>query len=69
MSFEAYLTNIRIKTGKTLEDFRLLAEKKRFIQNGRICVGIRSSQVTEWLKNEFELTHAQAMAVYALVKA
>ncbi len=68
MSFQAYLTNIRIKTGKTLEDFRNLAEKKRFMQNGHISTGIRGSQITDWLKAEFELTHAQAMAIYAMLK-
>jgi hypothetical protein len=30
MSFQAYLDNIKAKTGKTPEDFKKLAEKKDF---------------------------------------
>ena len=68
MSFEAYLTNIRIKTGKTAEDFKRLAEEKGFTQNGHIAAGVKATQITDWLKEEFDLGHGHAMAVYALLK-
>jgi len=68
MSFQAYLTNIRIKTGKSPEDFKQMAEQKGFTQNGRIAPGIKASQITDWLKEEFDLGHGHAMAVYALLK-
>ncbi len=32
MSFQAYLENIKTKTGKTPEDFKKLAEKKGFTE-------------------------------------
>jgi hypothetical protein len=68
MSFKAYLTNIQIKTGKTPEDFKQLAEKKGFTQNGHMAPGIKATQITNWLKEEFDLGHGHAMAVYALLK-
>lgn len=68
MSFQAYLTNIQIKTGKTPEDFKQLAEKKGFTQNGHIAPGIKATQITDWLKNEFDLGHGHAMAIYAMLK-
>ena len=34
MSFQAYLKNIKAKTGKTPEDFKKLAEKKGLLKPG-----------------------------------
>ena len=68
MSFEAYLTNIRIKTGKTADDFKKLAEEKGFTTNGQISPQIKAAQITDWLKEEFDLGHGHAMAIYALLK-
>ena len=34
MSFQAYLDNIKIKTGKSAEDFRKMAEKKGLLSPG-----------------------------------
>jgi len=34
MSFQAYLDNIKAKTGKTHEDFKVLAEKKGLLREG-----------------------------------
>lgn len=68
MSFQAYLTNIQIKTGKTPEDFKQMAEEKGFTQNGHIAPGVKATQITDWLKEEFDLGHGHAMAVYALLK-
>ena len=68
MSFQAYLDNIQEKTGKTPSDFKELAEKKEFTQNGRIKKGVKATQITDWLKKEFALGHGHAMAIYALLK-
>ncbi|MCB0628375.1 MAG: DUF4287 domain-containing protein [Saprospiraceae bacterium] len=68
MSFQAYLDNIQAKTGKTPSDFKELAEKKGFTENGKIKEGVKATQITDWLKQEFELGHGHAMAIYALLK-
>lgn len=41
MSFQAYLDNIKIKTGKSADDFKELAEKKGLLQKGKIKEGIK----------------------------
>lgn len=66
MSFQAYLKNIREKTGKTPADFRKLAEQKKFTKKGELVV--KATEVTDWLKSEFDLGHGHAMAIYALLK-
>ena len=68
MSFQAYLDNIQAKTGKSPSDFKELAEKKGFTENGKIKDGVKATQLTDWLKQEFELGHGHAMAIYALLK-
>lgn len=68
MSFQAYIDNIKAKTGKTPEDFKMLAEEKGFLENGVIPKGIKASQITDWLKEEFGLGHGHAMAIYAVLK-
>ena len=68
MSFQAYLDNIKAKTGKSASDFILLAEKKGFILNGKIKTEVKATQITNWLKEEFSLGHGHAMAIYALLK-
>ena len=67
MSFKAYIDNIETKTGKTPADFRALAETKGFLNGGKIAPGIKASQITDWLKADFELGHGHAMAMYALL--
>lgn len=66
MSFKTYMTNIQEKTGKSPEDFKRMAEEKGFLQNGELTV--KATQITNWLKDEFELGHGHAMAVYASIK-
>ena len=68
MSFQAYLDNIQAKTGKSPSDFKAMAEKKGFTQNGKIKSEVKATQITDWLKEEFELGHGHAMAIYALLK-
>ncbi|NVK83654.1 MAG: DUF4287 domain-containing protein [Cytophagia bacterium] len=68
MSFQAYLDNIQAKTGKSPSDFKELAESKGFTENSKIKSDIKATQITDWLKQEFELGHGHAMAIYALLK-
>ncbi|RYF92967.1 MAG: DUF4287 domain-containing protein, partial [Chitinophagaceae bacterium] len=55
MSFQAYIDNIKEKTGKTPGDFKKLAEKKGFIKNGKLDPARKATEITNWLKDEFEL--------------
>ena len=68
MSFQAYLDNIKAKTGKTPEDFKKIAEKKGFLQKGKIKEGIKAGEIVAWLKDDFSLGHGHAMAIYAVFK-
>ena len=68
MSFQAYIDNIKAKTGKSPEDFKKLAEVKGFLENGQIKQNIKATQITDWLKSDFDLGHDHAMAIYAVLK-
>lgn len=68
MSFQAYIDNIKAKTGKGPEDFKKLAEKKGFLKNGELVKTVKATEITNWLKEEFQLGHGHAMAIYALFK-
>jgi len=63
MSFQAYLDNIKAKTGKTPADFKRLAEKK-----GLLEPGTKAGEIVAWLKGDFGLGHGHAMAIYAVLK-
>jgi len=62
MSFQAYLDNIKAKTGKTPEDFKKLAAKK-----GLLEPGVKAGETVTWLKEDFGLGHGHAMAIYAVL--
>ena len=68
MSFQAYLDNIQAKTGKTPADFKALAQAKGFATADGIAPGVKATQITDWLKAEFDLGHGHAMAIFALLK-
>ena len=63
MTFQAYIDNIKAKTGKTPEDFRKLAEKE-----GLLKPGVKAGAIVAWLKQDFGLGHGHAMAIYATFK-
>ena len=65
MSFQAYIDNIKAKTGKSPEDFKKLAQEKGFLVNGEILKSVKATEITNWLKDEFDLGHGHAMAIYA----
>ena len=66
MSFQAYIDNIKIKTGKSPDDFKKLAVKKGFLKNGQLTA--KAGEIVNWLKTDFELGHGHAMAIYAVFK-
>lgn len=68
MSFQAYLDNIQSKTGKSPEDFKELATGKGFLENGQLKSEVKATQITNWLKEDFDLGHGHAMAIYAYFK-
>jgi hypothetical protein len=68
MSFQAYIDNIKTKTGKTPDDFKKLAEEKGFLKNGIVASSVKAGEIVAWLKNDFELGHGHAMAIYATFK-
>ncbi|HOX57378.1 MAG TPA: DUF4287 domain-containing protein [Candidatus Paceibacterota bacterium] len=68
MSYQAYLTNIRTKTGKSPAEFRALAEKRGFTDGGLLTAGVKAGAIVKWLKKDFHLGHGHAMAIYALLK-
>ena len=63
MSFQAYIDNIKKKTGKTPEDFKKIAEKK-----GLLKPDVKAGEIVKWLKEDFDLGHGHAMAIYAVFK-
>jgi len=68
MSFQAYLNNIKLKTGKTPEDFKSMAEQKGFLQKGVLNKTVKATEIVNWLKTDFELGHGHAMAIFAYFK-
>ncbi len=58
MSFQAYINNIKARTGKTPDDFRILAKKKGFLEPG-----VKAGQIVVWLKEDFRLGQGHAMAI------
>ena len=63
MSFQAYIDNIKIKTGKTPGEFKQLAEQK-----GLLKPGVKAGEIVAWLKEDFGLGRGHAMAIYATFK-
>ena len=68
MSFQAYIDNIKAKTGKTPADFKKMAEERGFFVDGKLSPKVKATEITNWLKEEFELGHGHAMAIFATFK-
>ncbi|MEP7103913.1 MAG: DUF4287 domain-containing protein [Candidatus Dojkabacteria bacterium] len=62
MSFQAYLDNIEVKTGKTPNDFIAMAKEKGFDSNTKAGV------ILEWLKADFDLGRGHGMALVHIIK-
>lgn len=54
MSFQAYLDNIKAKTGKSPEDFRRAASKADLL-----APGVKATQMVNWLKEDHGLGHGR----------
>ncbi len=59
MSFQAYIDHITVKTGKTPEDFKKLAE-----QAGLLKPDMKAGELTDWLAKGFGLGHGHCMALW-----
>jgi Domain of unknown function (DUF4287) len=68
MSFQAYLDNIKTKTGKTASDFKKLATQKGFLEKGNLKSTVKAGEIVNWLKEDFDLGRGHAMAIYASFK-
>ena len=68
MSFQAYMDNIQAKTGKSPADFKKLATTKGFLEKGKLKPAVKAGEIVQWLKDDFELGHGHAMAIYAFFK-
>ena len=64
MSFQAYIDNIKAKTGKTPEDFEKIAKQK-----GVLKPGVKAMEIVKWLKEDFELGHGHSMAIVAVFQS
>ncbi len=63
MTFQAYIDNIKAKTGKTPEDFRVWADKK-----GLLEPEVKVMQIVAALKKDFGLGHGHSMAIVLTLK-
>jgi Domain of unknown function (DUF4287) len=68
MSFQAYLDNIQAKTGIGPAEFKKLAGQKGFLKKGKLAVGVKAGDIVKWLKEDYQLGHGHAMALFALFK-
>jgi hypothetical protein len=63
MSFQAYMDNIKTKTGKSPEEFFELAKEKGLLEEG-----VKAGQIISWLKEEYKLGHGHAMSLVTAFK-
>jgi hypothetical protein len=63
VSFQAYIDNIKAKTGKSPDDFIKLAEQKGFLKPG-----VKAGDIIAWLKEDFDLGRGHAMAIVSILK-
>jgi hypothetical protein len=64
MSFQAYIDNIKAKTGKTPEQFKLHLEK-----DGLLNPDLKATELVKWLKDRYDLGHGHSMAIWAVFKS
>ena len=64
MSFQAYIDNIKTKTGKSPEDF-----KKQMQKEGLLRPELKATELVNWLKQNYDLGHGHSMAIWAVFKS
>lgn len=62
MSFQAYLDNIESNTGKTPNEFIQHARDRGYSHE------TKSTEIANWLKEEYGLGHGHAMAMVHVIK-
>lgn len=68
MSFQGYLKTIKAQTGKGPDEFQEIAEKKGFLNAGKLKPEIKAGEIVQWLKDDYQLGHGHSMAIYAILK-
>lgn len=63
MTFQAYIDNIKMKTGKTPEQMKEVAEKA-----GIYSYEMSATDLVNFLKKEYGLGHGHCMAIWAYWK-
>jgi hypothetical protein len=63
MSFQAYIDNIKAKTGKTPEELKAAAEKA-----GIYSPDMTATELVDFLAKDFGLGHGHSMAIWAVFK-
>jgi hypothetical protein len=64
MTFEAYLSAIKSRTGRTPEQLKADATKA-----GIYSASMKALELVSWLKSEHDLGHGHSMAVWAVWKS
>jgi hypothetical protein len=59
MSFQAYIDNIKMKTGKTPEQIR-----EEALTQGILEADMKATVFTDWLKKEYQLGQGHSMAMW-----
>ena len=68
MSFQAYLDNVEIKTGRSAEQLKASAIGKGFADEDGLAPGVKATAIVDWLKRDFDLGHGHAMSIVAYIK-
>ncbi|NBA86680.1 DUF4287 domain-containing protein [Emticicia sp. CRIBPO] len=63
MSFQAYIDNIKTKTGRTPVEFKDQLEKA-----GLLTPEFKAADLIKWLKENYDLGHGHSMAIWAVFK-
>lgn len=68
MSFQAYLDNVRTKTGQSPDALAVQAVQKGLADDTGLAPGVKASAVIDWLKADYGLGHGHAMSIVAFIK-
>ncbi len=63
MSFQAYIDNVKVKTGKSPKDFMMRMKKE-----GIFSPDMKANVLVSFLAKEYALGHGHAMAIWAVFK-
>ena len=63
-----FLENIKIKTGRSPDDFKKIAIAKGYFENGKLKPTVKAGEVISWLKKDFDLGYGHSLAIYHVLK-